>query len=92
MRLSGGKVECGDAGEDEIDPGEELLAVVVLAHLVGDGPGGRVVVGVERVPGRRHGVGELAAVTSASMARPFTAFWPAVWFCRSDVTASARGW
>ena len=34
----GGRVDRGDAGEDQVDPGEELRAVVVVAHLVGDGP------------------------------------------------------
>ncbi len=36
-------MECGDAGEDEIDPGEELFAVVVVTRPGGDGPGERTV-------------------------------------------------
>src|SRR6185312_7104961 len=62
VRLSTGQVQSGDAGENEVDPGEELLAVVVLAHLVRDGSGERVVVGVELFPRRRYGVEELGAV------------------------------
>jgi 2-polyprenyl-6-methoxyphenol hydroxylase-like FAD-dependent oxidoreductase len=55
-------VDRRDAGEDDVDPGEELRAVVVPAHLVRDRPGERVVVGVERLPRRRHGVEGTGAV------------------------------
>jgi hypothetical protein len=57
-------VEGDDAREGEVDAGAELFAVVVLAHLVCDGPDERVVVRVEISPRPGRGVEEIGAVRS----------------------------
>jgi hypothetical protein len=59
-------VEGGDAREDEVDAGAEPFAVVVLAHLVCDGPDERVVVRVEISPCPGRGVEEIGAVRSGA--------------------------